>query len=120
MTHDDIKEDKKLIKKAFGMHDKQEHKGQHTDLSKLKKGGKIMAKETMGPRNMGQDVEAGSNKLTKFGESAVQKRGKTKGKNLGDSGPTVAPKTVKMAKGGSASARADGIAQRGKTKGTYC
>jgi len=39
--HDDIQEDKKLIKKAFGMHDKQEHKGQHTDLSKLKKGGKI-------------------------------------------------------------------------------
>ena len=39
--HDDIKEDKKLIKKAFGMHDKQEHPGKHTDLSKLKKGGKI-------------------------------------------------------------------------------
>ena len=37
--HDDIKEDKKLIKKAFGMHDKQEHHGKHTDLSKLKKGG---------------------------------------------------------------------------------
>ena len=120
MTHDDIKQDKALIKKAFGMHDKQLHESKRTNLSKLKQGGKIMAKETMGPRNMGQDVEAGSNKLTKFGESAVQKRGKTKGKNLGDSGPTVAPKTVKMAKGGSASARADGIAQRGKTKGTYC
>jgi hypothetical protein len=37
--HDDIKEDKKLIKKAFSMHDKQEHKGSHTNLSKLKKGG---------------------------------------------------------------------------------
>ena len=31
--------DKKLIKKAFAMHDKQEHKGKHTNLSKLKKGG---------------------------------------------------------------------------------
>jgi hypothetical protein len=129
MTHDDIKEDKKLIKKAFGMHDKQEHKGQHTDLSKLKKGGKIMAKETMGPRNMGQDVEKGSNKLTKFGESAVQKRGKTKGKNLGDSGPTESimsggmkkgGKVKKMAMGGSASSRADGIASKGKTKGKWC
>ena len=119
-TKDDMAQDKKLIKKAFGMHDKQEHKGQRTDLSKLKKGGNVMAKETMGPAGMGQDVEAGSNKLTKFGESAVQKRGKTKGKNLGDSGPSIAPKTVKMAKGGSASSRADGIAQRGKTKGTYC
>ena len=37
--HDDIKEDKKLIKKAFYMHDNQEHKGSHTNLSKLNKGG---------------------------------------------------------------------------------
>jgi len=35
----DLTQDKKLIKKAFKMHDKQEHKGEHTDLSKLKKGG---------------------------------------------------------------------------------
>jgi hypothetical protein len=39
--HSDEAEDKKLIKKAFKMHDAQEHKGKHTDLSKLKKGGKI-------------------------------------------------------------------------------
>ena len=39
MKHDDITEDKKLIKKAFSMHDKQEHPGKKTDLSKLKKGG---------------------------------------------------------------------------------
>ena len=44
MKHDDIKEDKKLIKRAFSMHDKQEHKGEHTDLSKLKKGGMTMKK----------------------------------------------------------------------------
>ena len=31
--------DKKLIKKAFKMHDSQEHKGKHTNLSKLRKGG---------------------------------------------------------------------------------
>jgi hypothetical protein len=113
----DIKQDKAIVKKAFKMHDAQEHKGSKgTNLSKLKKGGVAM-KETMGPKTMSMDVEKGSNKLTKFGESAVQKRGKTKGKNLGDSGPTVAPKTVKMAKGGSASSRADGCAERGKTKG---
>jgi len=41
MDKADIKQDKKLIKKAFGMHDKQEHHGEHTDLSGLKKGGKI-------------------------------------------------------------------------------
>ena len=80
--HDDLAEDKKLIKKAFGMHDKQLHESKKTDLTKLKGGG--MAKETMGPRNMSQDVEKGSNKLLAHGESAVQKRGHTKGKNLAE------------------------------------
>jgi hypothetical protein len=36
----DIAQDKKVIKKAFAMHDKQEHKGEHTNLSKLKNGGR--------------------------------------------------------------------------------
>jgi hypothetical protein len=90
-----------------------------------KKGG--VMKETMGPRTMSKDVEAGSNKLTKFGESAVQKRGKTKGTNLGDSGPSRGimgmcggGKAKKMAKGGTASSRGDGIASKGKTKGKMC
>ena len=127
----DMAQDKKIIKKAFGMHDKQEHKGEKTNLDALKKGGNVkkMAKggETMGPRSMSMDVEKGSNKLTKFGESAVQKRGHTKGKNLGDSGTSLPPKEMcgggkakKMAKGGSASSRADGIASKGKTKGKWC
>jgi len=137
----DVAQDKAMIKKAFAMHDKQEHKGEHTNLSKLKKGGMTMkkmamggmAKETMGPRTMAKDVEAGSNKLTKFGEAAVQKRGHTKGANLGDSGPTASitkgmkaggmcggGKTMKMAKGGTASKRADGIASKGKTRGKIC
>lgn len=114
---EDKKQDVAMIKKAFKEHDAQEHKGGKGTKITLKKGGMAM-KETMGPKTMSVDVEKGSNKLTKFGESAVQKRGKTKGKNLGDSGPTVAPKTMKMAKGGSASSRADGCAVKGKTKGT--
>ena len=82
----DLAQDKKLAKK-HGMtfkewenssldvkHDKQQ------SMRGLKQGGMTMAKETIGPRTMAKDVEAGSNKLTKFGESAVQKRGKTKGK----------------------------------------
>ena len=41
----DIKQDKTIVKKAFSMHDKQEHKGgKGTDLSKLKKGGMAMKK----------------------------------------------------------------------------
>ena len=39
MKHDDIKEDKKLVKKAIGMHDKQLHDGKKTKLAGLKKGG---------------------------------------------------------------------------------
>ena len=35
----DVTQDKKLIKKAFAMHDKQEHEGEKTNLSKLKRGG---------------------------------------------------------------------------------
>ena len=131
MKHDDIKEDKTLIKKAFGMHDKQLHESKKTDLSKLNKGGTTMAKydKTPKPSSMSKDVEAGSNKLLSHGESVVQKRGHTKGKEersnktLGIQGGAKSGKgtfgaaPIKMAKGGSASARADGIAQKGKTKG---
>jgi len=40
--HDDVAMDKKLIKKAFKMHDAQEHKGgKGTNLSKLKRGGSM-------------------------------------------------------------------------------
>ena len=36
----DVAQDKKIIKKAFKMHDEQEHKGEKTNLSKLRKGGR--------------------------------------------------------------------------------
>ena len=41
----DIAQDKKIVKKAIGMHDKQQHEAP-TDLSKLKKGGR--AKKEVG------------------------------------------------------------------------
>jgi hypothetical protein len=41
---DDIKQDKKIIKKAFSMHDKQSHEDKKTDLSKLCGGGRAMKK----------------------------------------------------------------------------
>jgi hypothetical protein len=139
-TKMDMAQDKAMIKKAFKMHDSQEHKGEHTNLTKLKKGGmmkkmasggKVKMKETMGPRTMSQDVEKGSNKLTKFGESAVQKRGHTKGKNLGDTGPSIGIEGGGMKKGGKVKkmcgggmskkyARGGGIEVRGKTKGKMC
>ena len=72
-TKMDKTQDKAMIKKAFGMHDKQEHKGEHTNLSKLKKGG--MTKMAAG----------GSFRSSANG---VASKGKTKGT------------MVKMAKGG--------------------
>ena len=44
MKHSDIKMDKKVVKKAVGMHDKQQHGGKKTNLSKLAKGGGIESK----------------------------------------------------------------------------
>jgi hypothetical protein len=44
MAHSDIKMDKKVVKKAVGMHDKQQHGGKKTNLSKLARGGGIEAK----------------------------------------------------------------------------
>jgi hypothetical protein len=44
MAHSDIKMDKKVVKKAVGMHDKQLHGGKKTNLSKLAKGGGVEMK----------------------------------------------------------------------------
>lgn len=51
----DIKQDKKVVKKAMSMHDKQAHGGKATDLTKLKKGG--MPKGMMPFEKSKKDVE---------------------------------------------------------------
>jgi hypothetical protein len=54
----DLAQDKKLIKKAFSMHDKQEHKGgKGTNLSKLKKGGVT----SMAMRQVGRNMARAKN-----------------------------------------------------------
>jgi len=98
---------------------------------KFSKGGNMAAKETMGPRTMSKDVEKGSNKDIKHGEHAIQKHGHTRAmepkmkndglNDIGTTGMKKGGKTVKkMASGGTASSRADGIAQKGKTRGKFC
>jgi hypothetical protein len=62
----DMAQDKKMAKKAIGMHDKQMHGGKKTDLAKLKKGG--MAKGC-GYSKGGQLAKA----------NGVATKGKTKG-----------------------------------------
>jgi hypothetical protein len=47
MKHSDVKMDKKVVKKAVGMHDKQQHGGKKTDLTALKKGGMACAPKKM-------------------------------------------------------------------------
>jgi hypothetical protein len=46
-AHSDVKMDKKVIKKAVGMHEKQLHGGKKSDMSKLKSGGMACAPKKM-------------------------------------------------------------------------
>jgi hypothetical protein len=71
MAHSDIKMDKKVVKKAVGMHEKQLHGGKKSDMSKLKSGGMACA-----PKKMARG-------------GGIEMKGKTKGT------------MVKMKKGGS-------------------
>jgi len=111
-TKMDMAQDKAMIKKAFKQHDMQEHKGAKGTKLSLKKGGKVA-------------------QLAKANGVAIQ--GKTKGKNLGDSGPSIGIEGGGMKKGGKVKkmcgggmgkakkyARGGGIEVRGKTKGKMC
>jgi hypothetical protein len=71
VKHSDVKMDKKVVKKAVGMHEKQLHGGKKSDMSKLKSGGMACAPK----------------KMAKGG--GIEVRGKTKGT------------MVKMKRGGS-------------------
>jgi hypothetical protein len=66
----DLAQDKKMVKKAVGMHDKQQHGGKKTNLATLKKGGMAMKKMAKG----GGIESKGKTKGTMI---AMQKGGKT-------------------------------------------
>jgi hypothetical protein len=106
-------ESKAMMKKEIGFMQKKGApasmiKHEKAEMKGYKKGGSI--KETMGPRNMSQDVEGGYKaKHLKHGEHSEQKRGHTKG--------TV----VKMAAGGSVRAHGEhSIQKKGHTRGKMC
>lgn len=61
MKHEDVSQDKKMIKKAMGMHDDQLHEGKKTRLKGLKKGGPT----TMDRKNMGKNLSRVSNQKSK-------------------------------------------------------
>jgi hypothetical protein len=75
MMKNDMKQDKSMVKKAVGMHDKQMHGGKKTDMSKLKKGGMPMLMKD------GKKVPAfAAKKMAKGGSvDGCAVRGKTKG-----------------------------------------
>jgi len=96
MKHEDIKLDKKTVKKAVGMHDKQMHGGKKTNLSKLKEGGKVSKKELY---------------------SAATKMNKEKYSPMETLKEFVSPKKAPAKAAPKKYARGGGVELRGKTKG---
>jgi hypothetical protein len=103
MAHSDVKMDKKVVKKAVGMHEKQLHGGKKSDMSKLKSGGvaKMVTKEMEYDYKVGKKSFPGS---TAKKDAHAGKEGKRVAKDL------AYDKVKKMARGG-------GIETKGKTKG---
>jgi hypothetical protein len=81
----DMAQDKKTVKKAVGMHEKQLHGGKKSDLAKLKHGGRIASK---GEHSVQKQSKRGAEMVKmKSGGMAkcargggIEVRGKTKGK----------------------------------------
>jgi len=123
MDKKDMAQDKKMAKKAIGMHESQLHGGKKSDLTKLKKGGvaKTVTKEMEYDYKTGKKSFAGS---TAKRDQHAEKEGKIVAKHL------AYDKSKGMKKGGmtkgcgyatggkvSQLSKANGIAKQGKSKG---
>jgi hypothetical protein len=64
----DMAQDKAVVKKAVGMHDKQMHGGKKTNLATLKKGGMAMNKMVDGVASKGK-TKGAMVKMSKGGRS---------------------------------------------------
>jgi hypothetical protein len=123
----DMKQDKAMVKKAVGMHDKQMHNGEKTDMDKLKKGGMPMVMKD------GKKIPAFAAKKGGMPPGMMGKAGRAmpapSSDMMGRAMPrrpmateTAAPMmkkgggVKKMASGGMA--KGGGIESKGKTKGT--
>jgi hypothetical protein len=94
-------------------------KTDHGQMALFKKGGTMATKMNPGFMAMMAKKKAGAGKMAAFEKSGkdVEKKGVKEGSKADMAMDKKQMK--KMAKGGSASARADGVAQRGKTKGKF-
>jgi len=96
----DIKQDKAMVKKAVGMHDKQMHGGKKTDMAALKKGGM--------PAKM----------MDKAGRAMSAPTPDMMGRAMAKRPMAAAPAAPMMKKGGMTKmAKGGGIESKGKTKG---
>lgn len=97
----DMKQDKAMVKKAVGMHDKQMHGGKKTDMATLKKGGM--------PAKM----------MDKAGRAMSAPTPDMMGRAMAKRPMATAPAAPMMKKGGMTKmAKGGGIESKGKTKGT--
>jgi hypothetical protein len=123
MDKKDLMQDKKMAKKAVGMHEKQLHGGKKSDLTKLKKGGvaKTVTKEMEYDYKTGKKSFRGT---TAQKDAHAEKEGKIVAKHA------AYDKAMGMKKGGmtkgcgyasggkvSQLSKANGIAKQGKSKG---
>lgn len=87
---EDEAQDKKIVKKAFKMHDEQSHEGKTTDLTKLKKGGRAKkekgtVKKFCGGKKVSKYAEGGAveeSSLLDKGVDAVKSVGKSLYENV--------------------------------------
>jgi hypothetical protein len=124
--HEDVKMDKKVVKKAVGMHDKQMHGGKKTNLEGLKKGG-CVKKYAEGGTVASDKKPAESAYDKRIREEALQEmRDKKMREKMGTAYDKARENSLgapekKMRKGGMCGtkkyARGGGIEVRGKTKG---
>jgi hypothetical protein len=78
MDKKDMAQDKKMAKKAVGMHEKQLHGGKKSDLAKLKSGG--MTKMKKGGMTKGCGYASGGKVSQLSKANGIAKQGKTKGR----------------------------------------
>jgi hypothetical protein len=128
MKNADLMQDKKMIKRAIAMHDKQEHKGEHTNLSKLKKGGSTKKMAAGGQPDPKMAAMMAKKRQAMMGGAAAPTMGRPMA-SAGGPAPTMPMKkggmTKKMASGGMTSmgkvktnpGNINGVAERGLTKG---
>jgi hypothetical protein len=115
----DMKQDKAMVKKAVGMHDKQMHGGKKTDMDALKKGGaaKMADGGMTDPRAKMMMAKLGADRAGRaMPAPTADMRGRAMPRRpmAAEAAPAPMMKKggmTKMAKGG-------GIESKGKTKGT--